>query len=101
MSDLEFQFHKIVLGLPKLAQAEQGGPLTCDDMRREIERGSRDSHIIRQCLESARYLGMSGEDTYVQLAYHALLELERVHKELCKCINLTSIVRSIDAKRGL
>lgn len=45
-------------------------------MRQSILRGQRDSHLIRSCLYAAQREGLSGEDTYVLLAYHALLMLE-------------------------
>lgn len=46
-------------------------------MRRAITFGQRDSAIIRRCLIMAERNGLSGEETYVLLAYNALLELER------------------------
>ncbi len=50
---------------------------TTDEMRRAIREASRHSALIKNSLESGRYNGLSGEDTYVLLAYHALIELER------------------------
>ncbi len=66
---------KVTMGLAKPEQEPQG----TDDMRREIERGQRDSSLIRNCLMSARHQGMSGEDTYALLAYHALRMLEDIY----------------------
>ena len=44
--------------------------------------GARDSALIRQCLDTAHYAGMSGEDTYVLLAYQALIQLENTYRQL-------------------
>lgn len=64
-------------------------PPSMDDMRRAIEKGGRDSHLIRAALDSARYNGFSGEDTYVYLAYQALIHLEDAHKRLMRMVSLT------------
>lgn len=44
-------------------------------MRAAIEQASMHSPIVRQSLDAARYAGMSTEDTYTLLAYHALQAL--------------------------
>jgi len=62
---------------------------TFDQMREAIYQGSRDSHLIRGSLDAARYRGLSGEDTYVLLAYQALIHLESVHKRLMRMVSLT------------
>lgn len=49
---------------------------TVDAMRRAIHEGSYESHLIRNALQVAAAQGMSGEDRYVYLAYHALVALE-------------------------
>lgn len=68
---------RIQLGLLKPETTEEvKEQATLDGMRRAIEMASRDSVLIRQCLDSARYAGLSGEDKYVLLAYQALLALE-------------------------
>lgn len=54
--------------------------LTCDQMRIAIDKAARDSYLIRQCLDVARYTGKNGEDTYVLLAYQALVALEVAHR---------------------
>jgi hypothetical protein len=68
---------KIRLGLtrPRTAEATQRES-ELNGMRQAIFKGSYDSHLIRNCLEKARHCGLSGEDTYVLLAYTALLQLE-------------------------
>lgn len=52
-----------------------------NEMREAIHKGSYESAIVRQCMMTAQRMGLSGEDTYVLLAYHALLALER-HSEI-------------------
>jgi hypothetical protein len=64
-------------------------PPSMDEMRRAIDHASRHSHLIRGALDAARYRGLSGEDTYVLLAYHALVTLEDTHKRLMKMVSLT------------
>jgi hypothetical protein len=48
-----------------------------NEMRQEILRQSRDSAVIRNSLEMARHYGLSGEDMYVSMAFHALIMLEQ------------------------
>lgn len=52
-------------------------PKDVREMRKAILDASRDSALIRNALDSQRYMGLSGEDTYTVLAYYALRELER------------------------
>jgi hypothetical protein len=50
-------------------------------MRRAIEHdGARAGSLVGECLEAARARGLSGEETYVFLAYQALLRLEETHQ---------------------
>lgn len=75
MSDI-LDLH-ITMGLKKPeTAAEVNKQATLDGMRAAIERGQRDSALIRNALYTARAQGWSGEDTYVFLAYHALRMLE-------------------------
>jgi hypothetical protein len=67
----------MVYGLPTPRTEEERLTPTMDGMRQAIARGSRDSALIRNCLNAAEYRGLSGEDKYVLLAYHALVELEK------------------------
>jgi hypothetical protein len=71
-------------GLPK----PEKEPLTVNEMRLAIDRGWRDSAIIGNCLNRARYNGSSGEDTYVLLAYYALRELEKFYQMNMDWMNL-------------
>lgn len=57
-------------------------PKTIDEMRKAIYEGSFDSPLIRHALNNAYLSGMSGEDKYAMLAYHALVELQRAHELL-------------------
>src|ERR1700730_14686891 len=46
-------------------------------MRLAIEQdGAREGSLVAECLEAARARGLSGEDTYVFIAYQALLRLQ-------------------------
>jgi len=50
-------------------------------MRRAIEQdGARNGTLASECLEAARSQGLSGEETYLFLAYEALLRLEESHQ---------------------
>jgi hypothetical protein len=52
-----------------------------DRMRWSIEQdAAREGSLIGLCLSAARARGLSEEDTYVFLAYHALLQLEETHQ---------------------
>lgn len=44
-------------------------------MRKAITLGQRDSALINRCLRIAECNGLSGEEAYVLLAYHALIQL--------------------------
>lgn len=56
-------------------------PMTIDEMRQEIFRASMDSGLIYNALRSAEHSGMSGEDKYVLIAYHALRSLETLYRQ--------------------
>jgi hypothetical protein len=78
-------FPEFRLGVEK----PENEPKSIDEMRQSIERASHESALVRSALMSARYQGLSGEDTYAMLAYHALRELERLHKMNLKWLSLT------------
>jgi hypothetical protein len=70
------------------------------EMRASIERGQRLIPIVRQALMTARGAGLSAEDTYSMLAYHALQhmqELARVVLELQKGEAIPVLLDVIDA----
>ncbi len=50
-------------------------------MRSAIEHdAAREGSLIGHCLRAAQARGLSREETYVFLAYHALLQLEETHQ---------------------
>jgi hypothetical protein len=63
-------------------------PRSVDEMRQAIDRARRDSSLIRNTMDTARFQGMSGEDTYVMLAYYALRQLEQHYKINMQWLNL-------------
>jgi len=66
-------------------------------MRRAIEEdGARPGSLIGECLEVARARGLSEEETYVFLAYQALLRLEEAQQ---RHIYLSDIRRSCGWKK--
>jgi hypothetical protein len=69
--------------------AKDWKPLSFDDMRQAISEGSRDSALINQCLRQAEYMGLSGEDKYVMLAYQALVMLEEYWKRCNQFVALS------------
>ncbi len=73
------------MGLP--ASSEEA-PLDCNAMRQAIEQGRYDSPLIQKAFMTAAALGLSGEDKYVMLAYHALLALETYFQRELKRIEL-------------
>jgi hypothetical protein len=54
---------------------------TVAGMRRIINRASRESSIVCACFEKAWIQGMTSEETYVTLAYHALISLQKAVEE--------------------
>lgn len=58
------------------------------EMRAAIEAGQQYDPIIRNVLTMARYQGMSAEDTYTVLAYHALQTMVQYQQQ---CIELASL----------
>lgn len=75
--------NRIPMGLIKPEQEPQDYAA----MRELIEHGQRDSNLIRNCLQAARYNGASGEDAYTMLAYHALRALEDVYERQLQLVN--------------
>lgn len=61
---------------------------TADEMRIAIREAAMDSSLIHNALMSREINGLSGEDTYVLLAYYALIELERNWQANMKRISL-------------
>lgn len=68
---------EVIMGLPK--QDVRYNDFQA--MRQAIEKGARDSGLIYNCLNTARAQGLSGEDTYTLLAFHALQMMEDFWKK--------------------
>lgn len=58
------------------------------EMRAAIEKGQYDSALIRNVLMAGRCAGMSAEDTYTLLAYHALQTMVAYQNQ---CLELASL----------
>ena len=63
---------------------DTSGPADC---RAVLERESRNNPIIRNVLNTARYSGMSGEDTYSLMAYHLAVAYDAMYR---RAIDLTN-----------
>jgi len=57
-------------------------------MRKAIFRGQFESSLIRACMNTAQHNGLSGEETYVLLAYQALISLEGFWQDQLKLARL-------------
>lgn len=55
---------------------------TPSDMRAEIARMSRSNYLVRLVWDSADYTGLSAEDRYTMLAYHAMAALAKTQKAM-------------------
>jgi hypothetical protein len=65
-------------------------------MRRAIEQdGAREGGLIGECLDAARARGLSGEETYVFLAYQALLRLEETHERHIYLSDIAPFLESV------
>ena len=81
---------QMTMGIPRPKnEAETKAQATLDGMRQAIWHGQRDSALIKNALLAAEYAGMSGEDKYTLLAYHALVALEELYGEHLKWISLS------------
>lgn len=60
-----------------------------NEMRKEMECAAYDSSLINRAFQHARCAGLSGEDKYTLLAYHALKALQ-THYQL----NMDYLVRT-------
>ena len=66
------------------------------DMRRAIEHdGARPGSLVSECLEAARAGGLSEEETYVFLAYQALLRLEETQQRHIYLSDLAPFLESV------
>lgn len=62
---------------------------TATGVRKRLALASRNMPLITQVLRMAEYQGLSGEDTYVYLAYHALVSLEKSQQAYIDYVNRT------------
>ena len=86
----DFIFPEIRMGIPEpKTAAEVNARADINGMRQAILRGQRDSALIASCLRQAEYVGLNGEDTYVLVAYHALIALEKAHQQVSEFVRLT------------
>lgn len=63
---------------------------TPDEMRRALLEFSRNDPLVHKVLNAGRHQGLSGEDTYVLLAYNALKERNQ-YKRLCLEFSETTV----------
>lgn len=73
---------------------------TVDAMRQAIYEAGQESHLIRNAWQVADAQGMSGEDRYVYLAYHALVALEIYYQRELKRASLGAEPLMVVAPRG-
>lgn len=62
---------------------------TPSEMRAEIARLRRDNHLVHAAMDAADYTGMSSEDRYTVLAYHALAALAKTQKVMHEYVLMT------------
>lgn len=66
------------------------------DMRRAIEHdGARPGSLVGECLDAARAGGLTEEETYVFLAYQALLRLEETQQRHIYLSELAPFLESV------
>ncbi len=70
-------------------------------MRWSIEQdAAREGSLIGRCLTLARACGLSAEETYVFLAYHALLQLEETHQRHIYLSDVAPFLESAPPESG-
>jgi hypothetical protein len=76
-------------------------PQSVAAMRRAIEQdGARQGSLVGECLEAARARGLSGEETYVFIAYQALLRLAETHERHIYLSNIAPFLESVPSRAG-
>jgi hypothetical protein len=82
--------NEVKIGLDRPAQLERQMEIYGDvrEMRKAIIRGQRDSSLIAACLRMAEANGLSDEEMYISLAYHALCQLEVLWQQNVKLFAL-------------
>lgn len=64
---------------------------TPEQMRAEIFRLQHYDHLVKSVMDTANYNGMSAEDRYTMLAYHALKQRNDAQARVLGFVNLTPI----------
>jgi hypothetical protein len=71
-------------------------------MRLAIEQdGAREGSLVAECLEAARARGLSDEDTYVFIAYQALLRLQETHEQHVYLSDVAPFLESVPSPPGV
>jgi hypothetical protein len=71
-------------------------------MRLAIEQdGAREGSLVAECLEAARARGLSGEETYVFIAYQALLRLQETHERHVYLSDVAPFLESVPSPPGV
>lgn len=74
---------------------------TPDEMRAAMRKGERDEPMLSQVFRQAMYTGMSGEDTYVTIAYLALRQYHTMRELVIENIKeLTTLPVGNTGKQG-
>jgi hypothetical protein len=71
-------FDDVKMGIKRPATLDEQLAIQSDirAMRKAITFGQRDSALIQRCLRVAEHEGLSSEETYVLIAYHALCQVQ-------------------------
>jgi hypothetical protein len=86
---VSFDKYRIQVGLRRPPDRPDYFIETCEQMRQAIYEQSRDSALIKNLMIQADIRGLSGEDRYTCIAYHALIQLEHHFQRV---LSLTSLM---------
>jgi hypothetical protein len=83
-------FPEMQVGVKRPETSEQQIEIQADisAMRRAIARARRESSLINRSLQVAEIQGLSGEETYVLIAYNALIQLQEMWEYQIKLARL-------------
>jgi hypothetical protein len=83
-------FREMQVGVKRPETSEQQIEIQADvsAMRRAIMKAQCDSSLVNRCLHVAELQGLSGEEMYVLLAYHALTQLQDMWEHQVKLARL-------------
>jgi len=82
-------------------EAPQGAEGVADCVGRSNRMAPAMASLVRECLEAARARGLSAEETYVFLAYQALLRLEETHQRHIYLSNIAPFLESVPSRPGV